>query len=178
MRNRPLSDEKWNALWRARAKAVRGKTTELAKDRKRIDYLNRLYPAIEWVERYYSTELRFWRFCRHKPCLRARACRGDPEPCLKQSLHTVPRREILHARTKLLNATPLHIGAVELKVRKSWPSDFWRRPVSQAAIDAAMDKEIAEAKRRRQADEELDALWNPYGPDGMGPLRRSRRHPL
>jgi hypothetical protein len=156
MRNHQ-SDEKWNALWRARAKAERGKTTERAKNRKRIDYLNRLYPEIERVQRYYNTEFRSWRFCRHKSCLRARACRGNPEQCLALSINRVPRREQLKARQKLMEMTPLHSGGVKRKVCGMMPIDFFLRRRNPAVLE----KEDAERRRRREI------MNKPYD-DGLG----------
>jgi hypothetical protein len=170
MSKRPLSDERWNALWRARAKAVRGKTTKRAKTTKEIDYMIRRDAETERVQRYYNTEFRSWRFCRVKQCLRARACRGDPKACLARSMQRVPHREQWLARQKLMEATPLHIGAVERKVREKMPADFFPRPVDREVVEA-----LARAQARREFEKELDELWNPYGPDGMGPRRRSRR---
>jgi hypothetical protein len=173
MRNRPQR-EKWNALWRARAKAVRGKTTERAKIIKRIDFLNRQFDQLERVQRYYCTEFGFWRHCHYKPCRRARACRSNPSPCLLQSLHRVSRDEIRRARTKLLNAMPsCRSGPVELMVSETWPTLFWERAVNPALLE----KQEAEARRRREVAEYLDALWNPYGPDGLAPVRRNRARP-
>jgi hypothetical protein len=170
MSNRPLSHEKWNAVWRARAKAERGKTTLRAKVRKRIDFLNRLYAETERVQRHYCTLFGFWRFCRVKQCHRARACRGDPDACLKRLVDKVPRQEQWQARQKLLEATPRQLGAVELKVRQRMPDDFWRRFVNPLRVEKA----VAEERRRREIDKHWFDDMHPFGPDGLGPRRRRR----
>jgi hypothetical protein len=168
MRNRPLSQEKWNAVWRARAKAVRGKTTERTKVGKRTDYLNRLYAETERVQRHYCTFFKFWRSCRLKQCRRARACRGDPNECLKRLVDKVPRQEQWQARQKLLEATPRHLGAVERKVRQQMPNAFWRRSVNPLLVE----KEAAQARGMREFDKVLFDQMHPFGPDGLGPRRR------
>jgi hypothetical protein len=159
-------DERFWATIRARAKAAK-RGTEREKVFKQIIDQGRLYDSIEWVQRNYCTEFRFWRFCRLPPCRRARACKGDADACLKKSLDAVPRQEIWQTRQKLLNATPRHSGSVERRVRQTWPTEFWPRPVNPEVV-----RIIEDAERRRQLDEELDKLWNPFGPDGMGPRRR------
>lgn len=146
---RSRSLEEMNALYRAKAKAAAGETTKRAKLWKRIDYSIRFFVERERVQRYYATFFRFWRFCHFAPCRRARACRGDADACLKRSVDGVPRMELRQARLKLLRATPRHIGKAELKVRQKEPTEFWRRPVDPAAVEAvARKKEEREMERR------------------------------
>jgi hypothetical protein len=164
------SAEKWNAMFRAKAKAVAGKTTKRAKIIKRIDVLNRLYAETERVQRYYCTLFKFWRSCRVKQCRRERACSGDEDACLKRSVDTVPRQEQWQARQKLLEATPRHFGRVELKVRQQMPNGFWRRSVNPLLAEKA----AADERRRRELDEFWDDQMHPFGPDGLGPRRRRR----
>jgi hypothetical protein len=53
------------------------------------------------------------------------------------------------ARLKLLRATPRHLGKAELKVRQKEPTEFWRRPVDPAAVEAfARKKEEREMEKR------------------------------
>jgi hypothetical protein len=157
-------------MFRARAKLVAGKTTKRAKVVKRIDFLNRLYAETERVQRSYCTVFKFWRFCQLRQCRRARACRGDPDSCLKRLIDTVPRQEQWQARQQLLEATPLHLGAIERKVRQQMPNEFWRQPANPLLLE----KVVAGERRRR----EIEAQWfddmNPFGPDGMGRPRKRR----
>jgi hypothetical protein len=127
MRSRPLSTEKWNAMFRAKANAVTRKTNKRAKTLRQIDSVNRLYAETERVQRHCCTLFRFRRFCSVKQCRRARACRSDPDACLKRFVDKVPHPEQWQARQKLLEATPRQLGAVELKVRQTMPNGFWRR---------------------------------------------------
>jgi hypothetical protein len=170
MPNRPLSREKWNIRWRAAAKAVRGKSTTRAKRIREIDYLNRAFEEEEQVKRYYCTEFRLWRCCQLKQCQRARACKGDPDQCLKQWVSQVPRQEQWQARQKLLEATPRQLGAVERKVRQRMPNDFWRRPANPLLVE----KMVAEERRRREIEKQWFDDMNPFGPDGMGRPHRRR----
>jgi hypothetical protein len=88
---------------------------------------------------------------------------ADADACLKRSVDQVPRHEILQTRQKLLEATPRHFGAVERKVRQTWPTEFWPRPVDRDLVMA-----LAEARRQRQLDKEWFAQIQPYGPEGLG----------
>jgi hypothetical protein len=168
-RSTRMSAQNFQAVIRARAKAAKA-GTQRAKVFKRIDYLNRLYTEIEWVQRYYCTLFRFWRFCGVKQCRRARACRGDEDACLKRSVDTVPHQEQLQARQELLEATPHHFGRVEHKVRRRMPNDFWRRSLNPLRVE----KVLAEERRKRELDEQWFEQMNPFGPDGLG-RRRKRR---
>ena len=160
------SVEELQAKFRAKAKAAKAGTMR-AKALKRIDDLQRVYAETAWVQRYYCTQFRFWRLCSLAPCRRARACKGDADACLKRSVDQVPRHEIWQTRQKLLEATPRHFGAVERKVRQTWPTEFWPRPV-----DWELVRTLAEAKRQRQLDKEWFAQIHPCGPDGLVPRRR------
>ena len=160
------SVEELQAKFRATAKAAKAGTMR-AKVLTRIDDLQRVYAETAWVQRYYCTQFRFWRFCPFAPCRRARACKGDADACLKRSVDQVPRHEIWQTRQKLLEATPLHFGAVERKVRQTWPTAFYPRPVDPEVVRA-----IAEARRQRQLDKEWFAQIQPCGPDGLGPRSR------
>ncbi len=150
---------KFRATFRARAKAAKAGTMR-TKVLKRIDELERLYAETAWVQRYYCTQFRFWRLCRFAPWRRARACKGDADACLKRSVDQVPRHEIWQTRQKLLEATPRHFGVVERKVRQTWPSDFWPRPVDRELLRA-----LAEARRQRQLPRVVrrDATMRPRG---------------
>jgi hypothetical protein len=161
-----MSVEELGAKLRAQAKAAKA-GTKRAKVLKRIVDLQRIYAETAWMQRYYCTEFRFWRFCRFAPCRRARACKGDADACLKRSVDQLPRHEILQTRQKLLEATPRHFGAVEFEVRKTWPTDFWPRPVNWELVRA-----LAEAKRQRQLDEEWFAEMSD---EGLVPRRGRRR---
>ena len=148
---RPLkSPEEGRAQIRRKAKAAVGKTTKRAKLAKEIDYLGRRFDEEKRVLRHYCTAFAFWRFCRLKPCRRARACRGEPKTCLWRSLERVPKREQYEAREELIAATPRHFGAVERKVRKTMPYNFFLRPISPARLE----KMLAPAKRMRERSEE------------------------
>jgi hypothetical protein len=74
----------------------------------------------------------------------------------------VPRHEIWQTREKLLEATPRHFGAVERKVRQTWPTAFWPRPVDPEVVRA-----LAEARRQRQLDKEWFREIHPHGPEGL-----------
>jgi hypothetical protein len=151
----------------AKAKAAKA-GTKRAKVLKRICDLQRIYAETAWVQRYYCTQFKFWRFCRFAQCGRARACKGSAEACLKRSVDQVPRHEILKTRQNLLEAMPSHFGAVERKVRQMWPTEFWPRPV-----DPELVRVVAEARRRRQLDnDEWFALIHRHGPEGLGRRRR------
>lgn len=165
MRDRK-SVEELQVKFRATAKAAKAGTMR-AKVLTRIVDLQRIYAETAWVQRYYCTEFRFWRFCPFAPCRRARACKGDADACLKLSVDQVPRHEIWQTRQKLLEATPRHFGAVERKVRQTWPTAFWPRPVDPEVVRA-----IAEARRQRQLDKEWFAQIQPCGPEGLVPRSR------
>ena len=143
------------AKFRAIAKAAKAGTMR-AKVLKRIVNLEQMYAEMESVQRYYCTQFRFWLFCRFAPCRRARACKGDADACLKRSVDQLPREEIWQTREKLLEATPRHFGAVERKVRQTWPTQFWPRPVDRELVRA-----LAEARRQRQLDKEWFARIQP-----------------
>jgi hypothetical protein len=147
---RQRSEEEVQAFCRTRAKSVAGKTTKRAKMWKQIDYLNRRGDERKQVQRYYCTEFRLWRFCGLKQCQRARACEGDADACLKRSVWGVPPTERWQARLKLLEATPRHIGKAELEVRKTEPTEFWRRPV-----DPAVQEKIARAQEEREREKQF-----------------------
>ena len=71
------SVEDLQAKFRATAKAAKAGTMR-AKVLTRIDALQRVYAETAWVQRYYCTQFRFWRFCPFAPCRRhalARAMR-------------------------------------------------------------------------------------------------------
>lgn len=57
------------------------------------------------LRRHYCTIFRFWRACRHPPCRKARACRGDAYACLERHERSVPRRVQLAARQHVLETT-------------------------------------------------------------------------
>jgi hypothetical protein len=160
------SVEELRTKFRAKAKAAKAGTMR-AKVLKRIDALQRIYAETALVQRYYCTQFRFWRFCPFAPCRRARACKGDADACLKRSVDQVPRHEIWQTRQKLLEATPGHFGAVERKVRQTWPTDFWPRPVNRELVEA-----LAAARRRRQLDEQWFREIHPHGPEGLVPRSR------
>lgn len=166
-----MSNEKFAAVFRAKAKAARGKATKAAKITKQIDYLSRFFSEELRVKLYYCSTFRFWRICRAKPCLRARDCKGDADACLRRSLHTVPPQEIRQAYSKLLKAKSHQLGPPEREVRMTWPADFWRKPVNPLLVEKA----VAEETRRREVEQYMDDQMNPYGPDGLAPVRRSRR---
>jgi len=167
----PKSVENFNVEIRARAKAEVGKKTLRARVLRGVDYLARFFTEKERMQRYYCTEFRFWRACDFRRCRRARACEGNPAQCLAPFMRWVPRPVQLAARKKMMEATPLHFGAIERKVRAMMPLDFWRRRRNPLLIE----HEIAEARRRREFDKTMDDSWNPYGPDGLAPVLRSRR---
>ena len=130
------SVEELQAKFLAKAKAAKAGTMR-AKILTQIDDLQRVYAQTAWVQRYYCTQFRFWRFCPFPPCRRACACKGDADACLKRSVDQVPRHEVLQTREKLLEATPLHFAAVERKVRQTWPTEFWPRPVDRELVEGA-----------------------------------------
>ena len=160
------SADKLQAKLRARAKAAKP-GTKRAKVLKRIVELGRLHDEKEWVQRYYCTQFRFWRFCALPSCRRARACKGDPDACLKRSVDQVPHQEIWQTRQKLLEATPRHFGDVEFEVRQTWPTEFWPRPVNPEVVEA-----LAAARRRRELEEQWIGEIQPYDPEGLVPRRR------
>ena len=89
------------------------------------------------VQRHYCTLFGFWRSCPFKPCLRARACKGDQNACLKRWVHLVPRDRQFQARQDLLEATPRHIGAAERAARELMPSEFWRERAGGNSVEAS-----------------------------------------
>lgn len=165
MRNRK-SAEDLAAILRARAKAAKP-GTKRAKVLKEINALQRRDDETARVKRYYCTQFRFWRQCRFPPCRRARACKGDADACLKWSVDQVPRLEIRQTQQKLLQATPRHFGAVERRVRETWPTTFWPKRVVGELV-----RRLKEVRRQREFEEELDAKMNPFGHEGLWPRRR------
>jgi hypothetical protein len=147
------SAEKKDAEFLARVKAGARKKNKHAKTYKLIEFQERLHNEKKRVQRHYCTLLGFWRFCRFKPCRRARACKGDQDACLKRWVDRVPLREQVKAREELLKATPCHIGKAEWKARSIMPSEFWPVPVA-AKVAAALVRQ----KTQREFDAEMKRL--------------------
>jgi len=147
------SAEKKYAEFFARVKTGARKKNKHAKTYKLIEYQERLHNEKERVQRHYCTRFGFWRFCRFKPCRRARACKGDQDACLKRSVNRVPRREQYQAREELLKATPGHIGKAEITARSIMPNEFWPAPVA-AKVAAALVRQ----KTQREFDAEMKRL--------------------
>ena len=76
-------------------------------------------------QRRYCDAFALWRQCPLKRCRRNRACRGDPNLCLKGALDRVPRHTQWQARQDILIATPDNIGAPERAARQCMPRDFY-----------------------------------------------------
>ncbi len=76
------------------------------------------------LQRHYCNIFKFWRSCRFKPCRKARACRGDQNACLKQSVDSVPRTVQYQARQRILTATA-NADSPERTAREFMPNDFY-----------------------------------------------------
>jgi hypothetical protein len=90
-----------------------------------LEHARRLAGETELQQRRYCDAFVLWRRCRHKACRRLRACGGDAHVCLKRALGNVPRAQQVQARTDILKATPLNIGAPEREARQCMPRDFF-----------------------------------------------------
>jgi hypothetical protein len=76
------------------------------------------------LQRHYCTEFKFWRACRFKLCRNARACKGDPDVCLKRGIGAVARDAQWEARQRILEATPAGAGAPERAARECLPGEL------------------------------------------------------
>jgi hypothetical protein len=84
-------------------------------------------------QRRYCDAFKLWRHCACKRCRRQRACRGDPNACLKRVFGVVPQQTQWQARQDILDATPRTIGAPERAARLCMPRDFYAETAAQAA---------------------------------------------
>jgi hypothetical protein len=147
------SVETKDAEFLARVKAGARKKNKHAKTYKLIEFQERLHNEKKWVQRHYCTLFGFWRFCRFKPCRRARACKGDQDASLKRSVDRVSRHEQYQAREELLRATPRHIGNAEIVARSIMPNEFWPAPVAVKVAEA-----LVRQKTQREFDAEMKRL--------------------
>jgi hypothetical protein len=92
-------------------------------------------------QRRYCDAFGLWLTCRKKPCRRQRACRSDPDFCLKGALKRVRHDVQWRVRDDILMATPRNIGGPERTARQRMPYDLYAEPVEKVA---------AGATRRRQ----------------------------
>jgi hypothetical protein len=88
-------------------------------------YVARFKAAKALVQRAYCDAFRFWRSCPHKPCRKARTCRGDEDACLKRGEKDIPRQIQWQARQEILAATPANAGPPERMAREFLPSSFY-----------------------------------------------------
>jgi hypothetical protein len=88
-------------------------------------YAERFAAEAERLQRRYCDAFKQWRDCEHKPCRRARACRGDPRACLARAIESVPPGVQRRARTDIINAMPANIGRPERAARLCAPGDFY-----------------------------------------------------
>jgi len=80
------------------------------------------------LQRAYCGIFKFWRSCPHKPCRKARACRGDAHACLKQGIKDIPYQTQWDARQKILEVTPADLDPAERTAREFLPSSFYGGP--------------------------------------------------
>lgn len=105
-------------------------------------YAERFAAEVQRLQRRYCDAFKQWRECAHKPCRRARACRGDARGCLARAIETVPRDVQRRVRAEIVSAIPVNIGGPERAARLSTPDDFY---------DGAADRYAAqEIKRLRK----------------------------
>jgi hypothetical protein len=117
-------------------------------------YAERFAAEVERLQRRYCDAFKQWRDCGHKPCHRARACRGDPRACLARAIETVPRDTQRRVRADMVNAIPANIGGPERAARLSTPDDFY---------DGAADRYAAqEIKRLRKSGKIADGGENAH----------------
>ena len=84
------------------------------------EYRDRYYAARWLAARTYCDFLGFWRACRHKPCRRARTCRGDYIDCIEARRNEFTAR-FDAARAHLQARMPQQLGTPE---RNAWATDF------------------------------------------------------
>jgi hypothetical protein len=80
------------------------------------------------LRRVYCGLFKFWRGCAHKPCRKARDCRGDAKACLKRRIEDVAYQDQWDARQKILEATPKDFGPAERTAREFLPGSFCGGP--------------------------------------------------
>ncbi len=66
---------------------------------------------------------------------RQRACRGDPDFCLKGALKRVRHDAQRRVREDILMKTPRNIGGPERAARQRMPYDLYAEPVEKVAAD-------------------------------------------
>jgi hypothetical protein len=76
------------------------------------------------LKRHYCSVFKFWRTCRLKTCIKARACAGDARDCFKHGIAAVPRAAQWDARQEILAATSPSAGPPERAARECLPSEL------------------------------------------------------
>ncbi len=89
------------------------------------DYAKRYAAERARQQRRYCDAFALWLRCRMKMCRRLRACRRDPNHCLKRALKSVPPATQWETRQKILRKTPTNIGKPERTARQCMPRDFY-----------------------------------------------------
>jgi hypothetical protein len=77
------------------------------------EYQARRNAAAEVARRQYCDIFKFWRGCRHKPCRRAKTCRGDPSHCLQRGRWSLPPDVLYQAELQVRAAVPAHLTGPE-----------------------------------------------------------------